>query len=258
MRVSRFAIGALTVESSVLLICVIPWLLCMTLNLWRHASISMRSECRTWRCATVFHNLDVRDVQTAFLRILRFPPPASCPAIFARTDCTRTRLTADARITARVQRIDGDVAGLQIGPHVGFSPVREWIELGDTTRRVMLFFMQLNTRYRLLAALSRDPRAHIFQRAIQRFNLTNTATAFTQIDTFIERVQTVITDILFNRLRLRMKLFDVVAITLFHTIEHAQRFGMQTTRVQREDADLYVARKNGVREQHVFGGETAG
>src|SRR5471030_1372941 len=32
IRSPRFAIGALTVESSVLLICVVPWLLCMTLN----------------------------------------------------------------------------------------------------------------------------------------------------------------------------------------------------------------------------------
>src|SRR5471030_72274 len=250
--------GALTVESSVLLICVVPWLLSMTPSLRRHASISMRSERRTWRRTAVFHNLYVRHVQAAFLRVPRFPPPAPCPAVFSRTDRTRARLSANAWITARVQRVDGDIEGLQISPDIGFSPVRERIELRDTTRRVVLFFMQLHARYRLLAALPRDPRAHLFQRAIQRLDLTNAATTFTQIDALVEGVQTVVTHILFNRLRLRMKLFDVEAITLFHAINHAQRFSMQTTGVQRENADLYAARKNGVREQHVFGGETAG
>src|SRR5471032_1089022 len=250
--------GALTVESSVLLICVFPWLLSMTPSLRRHASISMRSERRTWRCAAVFHNLYVRHVQAAFLRVPRFPPPASCPAVFARTDGARARLTANARITARMQRVDGDIEGLQINPDIGFGPVRERIELRNATQRVVLFFMQLHARYRLLAPLTRDPRAHFFQRAIQRFDLTNTATAFTQVDAFIERVQTVIADILLHRLRLRMKLFNVVAITFFHAINHAQRFSMQTTGVQREDADLDAPRKNGVREQHIFGSETAG
>ncbi len=118
--------------------------------------------------------------------------------------------------------------------------------------------MQLDTRHRLLATLPRDPCAHVLQRTIQRLDLANTAAAFTQIDALIERVQTVIADILFDRLRLRMKLFDVVAITLFHAIDHAQRFSMQTTGVQRKDADLHTTRKNGVREQHVFGCEAAG
>src|SRR5471032_916384 len=258
IRSPRFAMGALTVESSVLLICVVPWLLCMTPSLWRHASISMRSERRAGRCAAVFHNLDVRDVQTAFLRIPRFPPPASCPAVFARTDGARARLTANAWITARVQRIDGDVEGLQISPDIGFGPVRERIELSDTTRCVLLFFMQLYSRYGLLAPLSRDPRTHFLQRAIQRFDFTNATTAFTQIHAFIERVQTVIPNILFHRLRLRMKLFEVVAIPLFHAIDHAQSFSVRTAGVQREDADFHAARKNGVREQHIFGGETAG
>ena len=67
-----------------------------------------------------------------------------------------------------------------------------------------------------------------------------------------------IADIFLDRFRLRMKLFDVVAITPFHTVDHAQRFSVQTTGVQREDADLHAARKNGVRKQHVFGGEAAG
>src|ERR1700710_135432 len=214
IRSPRLATGALTVESSVLLICVVPWLLCMTPGLWRHASISMRSERRTWRCTAVFHDLYIRHVQSALLRVPRFPPPASCPAIFTRTDGARARLTANARITARMQRVDGDVEGFQISPDIRFGPVRERIELRDTARRVVLFFMQLYARYGLLASLSRDPRAHVFQRAVQRFDLANAAAAFTQIDAFVERVQAVIANILLNRLRQRMKLFDVVAITL--------------------------------------------
>src|SRR5471032_269873 len=258
IRSPRLAIGALTVESSVLLICVVPWLLCMTPSLRRHASISLRSERRTWRCAAVFHESDIRHVQAAFLRVPRFPPPASCPAVFAWANGARARLTANARITARMQRVDGDVECLQISPDIRFGPVRERIELRYSTWRVELFFMQLYARYGLLASLSRDPRTHFLQRAIQRFDFTNATTAFTQIHAFIERVQTVIPNILFHRLRLRMKLFDVVAIPLFHAIDHAQRFSVQTAGVQREDADFYAARKNRVREQHIFGGETAG
>src|SRR5471032_73513 len=146
IRSPRFAIGALTVESSVLLICVVPWLLCMTPTWRRHASISMRSERRTWRCAAAFHNLYVRHVQAAFLRVPRFPPPASCPAVFARADGARARFTANARITARMQRIDGHVEGFQIRPDINFRPVREGIELGDISRRVVLFLVQLYAR----------------------------------------------------------------------------------------------------------------
>src|SRR5258705_1250537 len=112
--------------------------------------------CDTGSGGSVFRddrNRDRRDVQAAFLRVARLPPPAPCPAVFARTDRTRAGLAADARITARMQRIDRHVERLEVRPHIGFGPVRERIELRDVARAVMLFFMQLGTRYRLLATL---------------------------------------------------------------------------------------------------------
>src|SRR5258708_10217294 len=101
--------------------------------------MQIRTERRARRCAAVFHESDVRHVQAAFLRVPRFPPPASCPAVFAWTDSARTRLTANTRITARMQRVDGNIEGFQIRPYIGFGPVRERIELGDVARRVVLF-----------------------------------------------------------------------------------------------------------------------
>src|SRR3954453_4583033 len=141
---------------------------------------------------------DRRDVQSAFLRVARLPPPAARAAVLAGTHGARARLAANARITARMQRIHRHVERLEVIPYFGFGPVRERIELRDVARGVVLFLVQFGTRDRLFAALARHPCADIRQRAIERLDLADLAAALAQIASFIERVQTMLRDVFFD------------------------------------------------------------
>ncbi len=106
------------------------------------------------------HDRDRRNVQPHSFVSPRLPPPAAGPAVPRRDGLpARTRLAADARVAAGVQRIDPARRTHSGKAHTSaFGPVRERIELGDVAHGgVVLFLVQFRARHRLLATLPRHP-----------------------------------------------------------------------------------------------------
>src|SRR5260221_8076799 len=121
-------------------------------------------------------------MQPALLRVARFPPPAAGAAVLAGTDRARARFAADARVSARMQRVDRHVERLQVRPDVRLGPVGERAVFRNITRRIALFLVQLRTRDGLLAPLPGHPRIDAGECAIQRLDLADLAAARAQLD----------------------------------------------------------------------------
>src|SRR5207344_2655469 len=78
-------------------------------------------------------------VEPAFLERGGLPPPASAPGILARSNGTRARRAADARIAAIVERVVRHVVRAHVAPDLVRRPIGERIEFRQSMERVELF-----------------------------------------------------------------------------------------------------------------------
>src|SRR5947209_7975086 len=100
-----------------------------------------------------------RAVNSALLRRVRLPPPASRAARLARCDRARAGRAADRRVAAVVERVIRDVALAHVVPHLVLGPLRERVQLDDRSVVVVdLDLADVRAARPLVASQPGDPR----------------------------------------------------------------------------------------------------
>src|SRR5712671_4679385 len=92
------------------------------------------------------------NVQAAFFRTGLFPPPASVAEILSGLDRAGAWRTPDARVSAIVELVVGNVELLHIGPRVIESPVQQRTEFVEAIGLVPFLNLQGLAGIRLFAA----------------------------------------------------------------------------------------------------------
>src|ERR1700719_4442785 len=98
-------------------------------------------------------------MQSAFLVVRTFPPPAPCANVLTRKDRARARRATDAGVTAIVQRVVWNRVIANVGPDLVLAPIGQRIELAYRVCGIELLDFDRATGHRLRAALAGDPGA---------------------------------------------------------------------------------------------------
>ena len=68
-------------------------------------------------------------MQTAFLAIFVFPPPAAGTGVVARGDCACARFATDGGIALVMQRVHRDIVCHDVGLELAVRPIGQWARL---------------------------------------------------------------------------------------------------------------------------------
>ena len=204
------------------------------------------------------------DMQTAFLEVFTFPPPAPGPEILAQGDGASAGGAADAGVEPVVQRVVGDLPAGDVVPDVAPAPVGQRVVLEQA---LALEFSAVDQRHigaraRLLAAQAGHPGLLAGQRAGQRRHLADAAAGLAQFDAAVHGVGALalhelhhlfIRWLVHGERRVRAR-----GLLRLQLLEQRQRFGVQRTGVEHEDFDRQRVGVDQVRDDHVLGAQAAG
>ena len=132
-----------------------------------------------------------------------------------------------------MQRVDGQVALVDVRPDVVERPVGEWADLPDPARLVVLHLARIGTGRSLVTTQAGDPRIERTERTAEWFDLAET-TAGVRVG-FPEPIA-VRGGLLVERRP--VKRFDRHVVALLDGLPERVRLREQDTRVEREDARI--------------------
>src|SRR5262245_18878883 len=103
--------------------------------------------------------------------------PAARALLFVLGDRPGAGDAADRAVARLVQRVEGNLVHLDVGPDALLVPVRERVHLPDAVALRPLQLRRLGAARRLVAADARDPGAVGLERRQQRLDLADLAAA---------------------------------------------------------------------------------
>ncbi len=155
-----------------------------------------------------------------------------------------------------MQRVVGDFKGANVEPEFGATPIGEGVELdqlpiGRREATIDLHGGNVGAGRTLVLALTGDPGIEGRELAAQRFNLAD-ATAFFVI-TVVEAEEAFFVDQFFDCCRIRKHDFEFDAVVFPHGVEILVGFGVEATRVEAEDFDVFFQFGGHINEHDIFG-----
>ena len=103
------------------------------------------------------------------------PRPSACAVVFAFADGARAVSAADARIAAKVKRIEWHIIALQIIPHVALRPSDGRIDLDESPSLIPFDRLRRRASRSLIAPDRRHPGRESVESFFQRLKLSDLA-----------------------------------------------------------------------------------